>query len=69
MQDLCLSGPTKTINFSFKTGHIKSLRSEHNQGVVLLVDDFMTDFDDKRAEASSSFNDESSHATYYNNPR
>lgn len=44
-------GQQKLLIFLLKLAHIKSLRAERNQGVVLLVDDFMTDFDAQRAEA------------------
>lgn len=43
-------GQQKLLVFLLKLSHIKSLRSEQT-GVVLLVDDFMSDFDEERAKA------------------
>ncbi len=44
-------GQQKLIIFLLKLAHIKGLRASPGAGVVLLVDDFMTDFDDERAQA------------------
>lgn len=49
-------GQQKLLIFLLKLAHVKSLRSDTDQGVsgtgvVLLVDDFMTDFDEERALA------------------
>ena len=43
-------GQQKLLVFLLKLAHIKALRAEH-AGVVLLVDDFMSDFDEERAKA------------------
>ncbi len=45
-------GQQKLLIFLLKLAHVKLLRSNQNAGgVVLLVDDFMTDFDEERAQA------------------
>ena len=51
-----LHGANKSLLiFLLKLAHVKLLRSggseQDSQGVVLLVDDFMTDFDEERAQA------------------
>ena len=51
--------------------HCDQIRRDFGTGVVLLVDDFMTDFDEERALASTSSHDEFSKSThsYYTHRR
>lgn len=45
-------GQQKLLVFLLKLAHIRILKAEHSQsGVIFLVDDFMTDFDEEKAQA------------------